>query len=169
MDGVEALRRAVNASHQWYQGTVADVTPEQANYRPPGTAHTIAETAAHILHGEDGVVNGMLRGRAPLWERGGYGERLGIPYLMSHDAVPAGQFQCDVQALQEYAQALYAETDEYFDSLTDADLDQESEVEMLGTMTVADKLAMFFIGNVFAHTGEISAIKGVQGAKGYPF
>ena len=36
---------------------------------------------------------------------------------------------------------------------------------MLGTMTVPDKLAMFFIGNVFAHTGEISAIKGVQGAK----
>ena len=36
-------------------------------------------------------------------------------------------------------------------------------------MTVFDALTNALVGNNLAHTGEISALKGVQGAKGYPF
>jgi hypothetical protein len=36
-------------------------------------------------------------------------------------------------------------------------------------MTVYDVLSNFLVGNTLAHTGEISALKGLQGAKGYPF
>ncbi len=36
-------------------------------------------------------------------------------------------------------------------------------------MKVADALSNALIGNNLAHTGEISALKGLQGAKGYQF
>jgi hypothetical protein len=43
------------------------------------------------------------------------------------------------------------------------------ELPVLGKINVAGLLTMLLIGNNFAHTGEISALKGIQEQKGYPF
>lgn len=34
MNGVEAVKRAVGHSHGWYEGTVADLTQQQADFLP---------------------------------------------------------------------------------------------------------------------------------------
>jgi uncharacterized damage-inducible protein DinB len=168
MDAVDALTRAINASHQWYQGTVADVTSEQANYLPSGTAHPIGELAAHIVQGEDGIINGMLLGEQTVWEQGGWEQKLGIPNMQRLDKESARSFKCEVSALKEYTDAVYASTEAYLSGLQPSDLDREIDGPG-GKMTVADVIGMFLLGNTFAHTGEISALKGLQGAKGYPF
>jgi hypothetical protein len=66
---------------------------------------------------------------------------------------------------------VYAATNRYLDSITDADLDRELDMSGwdMPPTRVGDLLNMFLLGNIFAHTGEISAVKGIQGAKGYPF
>jgi hypothetical protein len=46
---------------------VADVTPVEAHWSPPGKAHPLGANYAHVVIGEDGVVNGMLKGEAPLF------------------------------------------------------------------------------------------------------
>ncbi|MBM3139556.1 MAG: DinB family protein [Chloroflexi bacterium] len=66
MNGADVMRRQVEAAHQWFEGTVADVTQAQADYLPAGTVHPIGELIAHIVQGEDGIVNGMLRGQPPI-------------------------------------------------------------------------------------------------------
>ena len=166
METIEVLKQLFASSYQWYGGTIADVTAEQANQVPPGRAHPIGELAAHIIQSEDGIVN-MLRGQPALWERDGWGQRLGIPNVMLHDNDGARAFRCEPAKLAEYIQAVQAQTVAYLDALQPADLDREVPGPT-GPMSVAEML-FATIGNTFAHTGEISALKGTLGARGYPF
>jgi hypothetical protein len=170
MDGVQALTAAVKASHDWYNGTVADVTGAQANWLPAGNAHPIGETMAHIVHSEDGIVNGMLRGQALIWQRDGWDKKLGIPNMMMHDNKGARAFKIDPKSLAAYTQAVQSSTLAWLSSLKPADLERVVDGGGdIGKMPVAGVLTMLLVGNNFAHTGEISALKGVQGARGYPF
>ncbi len=168
MDGVEVMRGTVRAAHDWFQGTIADLTPEQANYLPPGTAHPIAEIVTHVVQSEDNIVNRMLRGQVPLWERDGWGAKLDLPNVAQQDEQVARAFKADVAALRPYIEAVYRSVDEYLGGLQPADLDREI-AGRAGKMTVAEVLGRILVGNTLAHTGEIAAIKGIQGGRGYPF
>ena len=46
---------------------MTDVTPEQAHWIPPGVALPIGASYAHVVVGQDSVINGMLKGGAPLF------------------------------------------------------------------------------------------------------
>lgn len=170
MNAIDVLRTAFGGAHHWYQGTVAGLSAEQANTVPSGVAHPIGSQMAHILHSEDGMV-GMLSGQAPLWQSEGWGERLGLPMVMSQTAEAARAFRCDPAQLEAYGQAVFARTDAYLASLTEADLDQPVDLSSwgMGSMSKGQILTTMLLGNTFAHTGEISALKGTQGLKGYPF
>jgi hypothetical protein len=79
--------------------------------------------------------------------------------------------QVDVPALREYAQAVYANTSEYLSSLTPEDLDTPVDLSALGfgQANVGWMLSALVIGHINNIAGEISCLKGLQGAKGYPF
>lgn len=171
MNGVDVLRSAFRASHFWFDGTVADVTPELERFSPPGKAHGIPELAAHIVQAEDWVVHGLAQGKPTVWESGAWEARLGMPGVFQLPEAGSGDFPGSVAELRPYAEAVYRATDQYFDELSDADLDREIDMSAFGMepTRLGDVLTMLALGNNFAHTGEISAIKGIQGAKGYPF
>ena len=171
MDAVEVVRKAVDAGHRWYSGTVADVTAEQASYKPEGVAHSIAALAAHTVQAEDWVVNQLLQGQPMLWDRTAGGQKLGIANVwnLGADQAASRSISYDPKVLQPYTEAVFANTQRYLGSLSAADLDRTIELKQLGSQTVADLLMFLMIDNTLAHTGEISAIKGIQGAKGYPF
>jgi hypothetical protein len=117
------------------------------------------------------MINMVLQGKPMVWERDGWAARLGLPVMMGQETAQARAFQCDPQALQEYAQAVYASTEEYLNSLTPADLDAPADLTSvgMGTMPLATFLLTALLGNNYAHTGEISTLKGMQGLRGYPF
>lgn len=171
MNGVDSIRSAFRAARFWFDGTVADVTEEQERFTPPGKAHSIAALATHVPQAEDFLINGMLQGKPTLWQSGGWEEKLGIPNVANlQDGVRIDTRRC-IEALRPYSSAVAASTDAYLDSLTDQDLDRDVDMSAFGMepMRLGDVLTTFSVGNTFAHTGEISAIKGVQGAQGYPF
>lgn len=168
MDGVDAIRRAVNSSHTWFEGTCADITEEQANHVPEGVAHPIGELAAHIVQTEDAIVSGMFQGKPPIWESGGWEQKLGIPNMVMHTRESARGFKGEVAALEPYKQEVYAATAAFLDGLSEAELDREVDGPA-GKMPLGEAFGMLLIANNFAHTGEISALKGVLGAKGYAF
>jgi len=66
---------------------------------------------------------------------------------------------------------VYGATDRYLASLDDAGLGRPVDVSALGLdrMTVGQLLNAGVLGNALTHVGEISCLKGLQGAKGYPF
>jgi hypothetical protein len=77
----------------------------------------------------------------------------------------------DLAALRAYAQAVYKNTETYLASLTEADLDRPVDLSVAGMGQV--NVGWILNGLVIAHTsnicGEISCLKGIQGARGYPF
>jgi hypothetical protein len=172
MNGVQVLKSGFEGAHMWYQATVGDVTAEQANHVPPGVAHPIGELMAHILHSEDGMINMVIQGQQMIWERDGWGEKLGIPLMLEQDNAAARAVKCDPAQLQDYAQAVFANTAAFLDGLTPEDLDTrelDMTAEGMGMMKLGNFLAQMLLGNTYAHTGEISALKGMMGEKGYPF
>lgn len=170
MDSVTLLKSAFDGAHDWYQGTVAGLTADQANALPAGRAHPIGSQMAHVLHSEDAMV-GMLTGQAPLWERDGHGARLGLPMLFSQTAEGSRAFRVDPADLADYTAAVFAQTNDYVASLTPADLERPIDLSSwgIGVMPLGAVLTRMLLGNTFAHTGEIAALKGTQGLQGYPF
>jgi hypothetical protein len=170
MDGVKAFVTAFQSAHNWYLGTVADVTGAQANSVPPGLAHPIGALMAHIVQAEDGIINGMLQGKAPLWDSQGWGLKLGLPNVGVQEGKTARSMKVDPQSLAAYTKTVQAQTISYISSLNPSDLDREDQFfkHVPGTQSVALVLSTL-LANTLAHTGEISALKGTQGAKGYPF
>jgi hypothetical protein len=170
VNAVDVLRAAFGGAHHWYEGTVADVTAEQANHLPPGIAHPIGSQMAHILHSEDTLV-GMLNGQPTLWESQGWGEKLGLPMLGTQTTEGSRAFRCDPSQLSDYGRAVFARTDDYLASLSPEDLDRPLDLSSwgIGTIPVGQFLTTMLLGNTYAHTGEISALKGTMGLKGYPF
>lgn len=169
MNGVQALKAALDASHFWYQATVADLTPEWANFLPPGKGSPISANIVHVIQREDYIIAQLIQDGLPLWEREGWGQRLAITRMYELDETVGRHFKMDPAVLTAYIDMVYAQTEGFYAHLRDEDLDREIDTGPDGRMPVGQILSVFLLGNNFAHTGEISAIKGLQGAKGYPF
>ncbi|MEA2572879.1 MAG: hypothetical protein QOH93_177 [Chloroflexia bacterium] len=177
MNPIELLRLQLDFAHQVVEGTMSDVTPEQAHWMPPGIATPLGASYAHVVLSEDLVVNGMLRQGAPLMATSWAG-RTGLSEPMPMPGPEwvgyAGwnrRVQVDLPAMKEYAQAVYVSTNEYLSGLTPEDLDTPVDLTGLGfgPSTVGWVLSALLIGHVNNIAGEISCLKGLQGAKGYPF
>ena len=168
MDGVELLRGQLKSAHQFLDMTIGDVSEDAAKRVDDGwNIKPIGAIYAHIAASEDVILNGMIRGGAPLLARDGWGEKLGIT-----DPMPSldklYNFSAPMATVREYAAAVFKETDEYLGTVKSDDLLDEVDTPA-GKMT---KLA--FMANIMAthcpgHWGEIAALKGVQGLKGLPF
>ncbi len=169
---VTLLRSQYGAAHNvWLEGTMKGVTAEQAHWAPPGRALPIAAHYAHVVIGEDVLLASMVRKVTPL-AMGAFAGKAGVsePPPMGPWDEWGRRVQVDLDALRQYAQAVYAGTDEYLATLSDADLSQEIDLSAVGFgMQPLGNFLSIMCMNVIAHTGEISVIKGLQGLQGYPF
>ena len=174
MKAASVLREQLQTSHELLDTTLADVTADQLHWSPPGVANPLGASYAHILMSEDIIINGLLRKQAPL-AMGSWAGKLGVsephPALGQDWNEWARKVKIDLAALKQYGQAVFAASDEYIASLGDADLEQKADLSGfgLGERTFAWVLANFAVSHVGEHCGEISCLKGLQGAKGYPF
>jgi hypothetical protein len=174
------LRDILKQATRFLEGTMEGVTAEQAHWAPPGTANPIAANYAHVVVAQDGLVNGMLKGGAPLgattWAgKTGVSEpppgpdpsKPGFPDFSTW----AKRVKVDLPAIRAYARAVYAATDAYLATLSDDDLRRSLNVSALGLppVTLEQLIVGGVIGNAMTHCGEISCLKGLQGGKGYPF
>jgi hypothetical protein len=171
------LKAALDMAHQTMESTMADVTDEIANRPAAGAANPIGSSYAHAVLVEDGVVHGLLQGQFPLmagvWAgRTGVDKPMPMPGLLPGDI---GEWyhsvHVDMAACRAYAQAVYAASSAFLDAADDATMARGVDMSMIGlpTMPVADVFAGLVIGHTNNLCGEISAIKGSHGLKGYPF
>ena len=172
MNAIELFRTQINASHEIVEGTVADLTQELCDHQPEGTAHPIGACYAHLLTTEDFIINMILRGQQPLM----MGDWAGKSGMSAPPPGPGGDHHAwatsvkvDVGQAREYAKAVYLATDDYLGTLSPEDLDEEIEIPGFGKNSRAYYLGIGALIHPANHVGEISALKGVQGAKGYPF
>ena len=64
---ISLLREQLQDARELLEGTMAHVTQQEAEWSPPGLATPLGATYAHIVISEDGTVNGLLKGAAPLF------------------------------------------------------------------------------------------------------
>ena len=106
MEVLDEFRLQARLSFDWLEAIVGDVTPEQALWRPPGRANTIAANYAHIVRNIDEDVNQRLF-RRPMLNEGPWRGRTGpVPGRSDWEQGT----QIDWTALREYGRAMSAFT-----------------------------------------------------------
>lgn len=171
MDAIAVLREQLKQSHEILEQAVADLDADQLHRRVGENIQPIAAIYAHTITGEDMLVNGQLRGQTPIFQSGGWAERLGFGPGdgMLTDDWSATVRITDLAAARDYAAQVYAATDDYVASLTEADLDRVFDTGWMGETSVGSYLATIIVWHAVQHGGEICALKGCMGGKGLPF
>jgi hypothetical protein len=171
MNLIFSHREALSWAGELLEMVMADVTPEQAVWIPPGAANPLGATYAHAVCGADAIIQGVLKGEAPLFA-GAWAGRTGVsdPRMVSTFDW-ARSVAVDLPALRAYAQAVYHNADDYIASLDESTLDEERDLTDagLGVRSVNWVLNALVVSHLNNMAGEISVLKGLQGAKGYPF
>ncbi len=150
-----------------------DLTQEQADWQPPGIANPIGALYWHTISGVDEVVYRWALQQEPLHQRSGWKEKV----LAVTVPEPTGEegwlewmraIRVSLPALHEYAKALAEDLQTWLATLTPEALDRMLKTP-IGEYSIVQMLEVFVIWHIDVHCGEISALKGIQGAKGYPF
>ena len=167
------LTEQLQGSHGLLNMTMQGVTPEVASFTPPGLANSITDTYVHIIVSEDWLIHVLLQNKQPLYASE-LKNKIGVEAFThpADNAFPAWTkgAKIHMEELKEYADKIFAMSEEYIKNLTDEDLQKEADLSAfgMGKSTVGFVIASIITSNMNLHTGEISAIKGIQGLKGYP-
>ena len=170
MSALDFLRGQVRSAWDWLETTVSDVTDEQANWWPPGTANSIGTTYLHVVINPDVEINRLLYGRVPMIEsvwNGDVGQ--GVRYDPDHFDEWIHGVRVRWERLHEYGRSVHTWLVGSVDELTDDDLERPVDMSRagLGMWNGRDLYVLHGFSHVYMHGGEIACLKGLQGAKGY--
>lgn len=176
MDSVALLELQFQQAHEWLEGTVGELTPEQLAAVPAGTANPVGASYAHAVLVADAVVNATLRGSTPLgasvWAgKNGLSEPMPMPgpeWARYFDWTRS--VRLDLPLFRRYAAAVYRDAGAYIAALEAADLDREIDLSAMGfgARSVGWIIGSLLIGHLHDLTGEIAAVRGTLGLNGYP-
>ena len=164
----EYIRKEMTGMRQMVDMTMKGMTAELFNWVPTGTANTISATFIHFMNVEDNFIHKIVQDKPSVWESGGWSVKTGVqkPPRIGEDWSEFKHRQVAIQPLLEYAAAVWADTDKYLATLKPEDLDRK--VKFAGGERSVAEILLLSASQSLSHTGEIAALKGVQGAKGLP-
>ncbi|UCC75418.1 MAG: DinB family protein [Anaerolineales bacterium] len=183
MNTVELIHHSLGFAFDVLEQLVSDLTQEQADWMPPGNANPISALYWHTVSYVDQIVHDWGMGhRAPkvnytqsIRKSAGWQEKVVIacPPVDPEDpmedlrAIHEG-LRVDLAALHDYARATRQALLGWVASLTPEDMARKIETT-IGELTVGQFLEAYVIWHINVHCGEIAALKGCQGLKGYPW
>jgi hypothetical protein len=173
---LQLLKDQLKDARTTFEGTTADIKEEDLHKDPGGKAFSLAATYAHLAFSEDVIVHGMMQGKPSLADttwKDKTGASSPMPPMDENWTAANEKWSKSVTVklpqLRKYVQAVFKDTDDYINSLKDADLEKEIDLGSWGKKTLANMIAGFIIAHINSLSGEISALKGIHGSKGYPF
>ena len=163
------VRAQVAGALRLGDSAMKDVTEEQFNWLPPGTANPVRATFLHMISTEDNFVQALIQGKPRTWDLGGWCDRIGVYTLPERGRgwEEAQARHVPLAAALEYQRAVRAATNAYLAGLTDEELDRMVD-SFSGPGPTAEILALLVI-HTANHAGDIASVRGMQGAKGLPF
>ena len=78
METIEFIRQLIAAVRRQTDEAMKDMTVEQFNWTPPGSANPISAIFVHFLNSEDAFVQTQMQGKPKLREAGGWAEKTGV-------------------------------------------------------------------------------------------
>jgi hypothetical protein len=156
----------MQALHGIMEAAIRDCPAEVLTRKlPDSTINSIGAIYAHTIFGEDGLLNGLVRGGTPIYFAGGWAPMVGLD-MPQGGMEPDWAVTLDIKLFRQYAAAVYEATDEYLATVSDADLDRIVDPGFAPPMPVRSFIANLLAWHVATHQGEISALKGIQGLNG---
>lgn len=160
------LREQMQAMHGTLEAAIGDCPSNAVAEKLPGsTINSIGAIYAHTVFGEDGLLNGLTRGKTPIYFTGGWADKIGLE-MPQGSMEPDWTVSLDLGTFRQYAKAVYQATDEYLATVSDDELDTIVDSGFAPPMPVRSFVANILAWHVATHQGEISALKGVQGLNG---
>jgi hypothetical protein len=166
MDVKQYIRMQIAAAWRTSDEAISGLTDELVNWAPPGVANPISATLAHIIGGEDRFVQTVLQGKPRIWDTQSWGEKIGVDVLPSPGAGwddYRGK-KASIDAFKAYQQVVRAATSAYLESLSAEEL--ERRVSFADREASVADMLVFLVIHITEHSGEVAALKGVQGIKG---
>ncbi len=171
MHAVQFAGHALAFAHTSFRETIADLTDDQANHPVVGVAGSIASSMAHMVVAEDSIVHVLLGGTRTLAD-GEYANRTGInrPQWFNDEGWRS-EVRVEMEPFKTYTDAVFGASEAWVASQSAEDLDRPLDLTEygLGQVTVGWAIGALLVVHAGNLTGEISALKGSQGLKGYPF
>jgi hypothetical protein len=166
MDVKTLLRQQMRAMHGTLEAAIGDCGSDSLSHKAPGsTINCIGAIYAHTVMGEDGLVNGLVRGTTPVYFERGWAPKIGIE-MPQGSMEPDWNVTLDLNLFRQYAADVYAATDDYLANAADDELAKIVDAGFAPPMPAASFFADILSWHVATHQGEISALKGVQGING---
>lgn len=172
MNTIQLLKNQIKSAHGLQESTMTDVNAESARFNETGKAFPVGAAYAHSVISEDVILSTMVAKKDTVMNEGAdIGLSEPMPSFQEWDKNEAWvkSVSVDLEKFKAYAQKVYQSTEAYLDTLTEDDLEKELDMGQWGKHKLADVLSNFIILHIANLTGEISAAKGFQGLKGYPF
>lgn len=167
---ITMLRGQFAQTKEILEGTIAGVTSEVAHKDVGGSVGTIAANLAHVLSGLDAFLLSTLTGNPPMLATS-HADKHGMSEIQPQGDEVANWYKTvkvDLDVLHQYGLDVFQAVDDQLATMTDADLEEVVDMGSFGEQS-RSWLCNIILWNTAAHTGEIAAIKGLQGLKGYPF
>ncbi|MBI5949272.1 MAG: DinB family protein [Chloroflexi bacterium] len=166
MDSIQMLRQQIAGMHQFLEVAIGDCAADVVAKRLPGARiNSIGAIYAHTIFGEDGLLNGLIRGATPVYYAEGWAQKIGLD-MPQGGLEPDWNPSMDLGLFRQYAAAVYRSVDTFLAGASEADLAREVNPGFMPPMPVGAFIANVLVWHAATHQGEISALKGVQGLDG---
>lgn len=161
MDAIAYLQIQFSVLRRQYSMALQDLTDEQINWTPPGTANPIGVTLLHTVSGEDMFLNRLILGQPTLWETQDWAKKIGVP---TPPGGPRGwdeakQARLELTPLMDFQEAVCEAISAYLNGLTPEALDRP--VSAFGAERSTAELLAIVSCHSAEHLGEITCLKGV--------
>lgn len=168
MNAVDFFKIELEYLRNQQEGVMEGITEEQFNWSPPGSANPIRATFVHMLATEDYYINQVLSGGERIWVQQGWGQKIGLsaPPSATHPWDEIRAARLSLGTVLAYAKAVREATDTYIQQLTPEELDRQ--VVLYGRDRIAADVLTRVIEHSALHTGDIAAVRGLQGVKKLP-
>lgn len=164
MDFRDILKSQMAEYMEYLELALQDLTPEERRFQPTPESNHIDFIVWHMARVEDTLFNRAILRRSDLWEREGWGDKLGISAegngyrFGAEQAANLPNFSLD--DLMDYYRSVRGEIVEYIDTLTEDDLDALPNPRR-PEYPVGETLKHIIVEEA-QHVGQIAYIRGIQ-------
>ena len=171
MDAIDLLQFSLKNAFDMLGGVTADLTQAQSDWVPPGRALSIGTLYWHAISSTDYLLHDWCLGDTPLSQTAGWEDKVLLysePPAEDDHAATVRAVRVDLAAMHDYAIAVADAAQDWLGSLAPSNLERQIQTP-IGELNLGQMLEVFVVWHLSAHCGEISSLKGCQGARGYPF
>ena len=163
---LQAIDSGVNEHFSKLNRALNGLSDDELSWRPTLESNTIDWMVWHMARVEDNLVNVVLQKQDPIWERDGWGERLGISYNGAGAGMTMDEIRdmgrINVPKVMEYYRSIRNATSDYFvNVMREDDLSRVIEHTNFRGWTGAAILGRLLCEEA-EHLGQIEYLRGMM-------